>query len=61
MKINISTSHYLGNDAKTDTKTDNKADSKAGTKEKSEDGVRTLDGTFVPWSRILNLLKRGAK
>ncbi len=60
MKVNISTGHYLGNDNKSDS--DNKADSKAGTKPGTkENGVRTLDGTWIPWSHILNLLKRGQK
>ncbi len=59
MKINISESHYL------DTKSD-KSDAPSESKDKpkpdtKEDGVRTLDGTFVPWSRIRSLLKWGAK
>ncbi len=57
MKVNISTSHYLGSDNKSD-KSDARDTPKADSK---KEGVRTLDGTFVPYSHILNLLKRGAK
>ncbi len=59
MKINISESHYLDT---TSDKVDAPSDSKDKPKpDAKEDGVRTLDGTFVPWSHINNLLKRGAK
>ncbi len=60
MKINISESHYLGNGDRSDKsdKSDARDTPKADSK---KDGVRTLDGTFVPYSHILNLLKRGAK